>query len=170
MLKAVNLLSDIFFLGKLKRCKFRRVKGLCEGPDECWGVTFLERKGVVRIEMDPDDVCDDERDQGKRLSRIGTLLLGGVHAFQALYSCEICCSHHCRSQSFDALYGRTWHARAWISLAARVQRTAGFVLGVDVGLGICQSIMHEYRAQRLMLNDADWIKLTSLEPYELGRN
>ncbi|KAK4540062.1 hypothetical protein LTR36_009803 [Oleoguttula mirabilis] len=168
MRQVIGLISKIFFLGKLKRCKFRWDEGLVH-PSPAVGITDLLAKGVVSIRMDPSDYHEADETDDVVTSHIGTLLHECAHAFIKLYTCGLLCDHAVCKQSHAKIEGHTGHAQAWLLLACRLERTARIVLGLDVRLGICQSLRLEFLDTRYVPSSEVWWQMTDVYVGEIDR-
>ncbi|KAK5122926.1 hypothetical protein LTR85_003491 [Meristemomyces frigidus] len=148
MLEAIGILSKIFFMNKLGRCKFEWIEDLVDEGFPLQGLTSISNAWVPLIEMDPNDhhVADDT--DSVITSHIGTLL---------------------HEDAYDAVVGQDGHAKAWLHLATRVQRTARLVLGLEVKLGICDGIFLEFQLARFVPTGAEWARMTYIDGDELLR-
>ena len=164
MRRAIGILGKIFFLGRLRRCTFAWNQELYGGRIVGFTVPGLTS---AHIEMNPEDLHEMDGTADAVTSYIGTLLHECVHAFIEVYTCGDRCRRLSCIEAHDFHVGKTGHALAWTLLAARVQRTARIVLGLEVKLGVCDGISREYESQQFMIQHYHWCQLNGIDATEL---
>ncbi|KAI7241701.1 hypothetical protein KC330_g480 [Hortaea werneckii] len=166
MRRAIGILGKIFFLGRLRRCTFAWNQELYGS-----GIMGFTDPGLTsaHIEMNPEDLHDTDGTKDAVTSHIGTLLHECVHAFIEDYTCGDRCRRLSCAEGHDFHIGKTGHALAWTLLAARVQRTARIVLGLEVKLGVCDGISCECESHQFMLQHSHWCRLNGIDATELKK-
>lgn len=136
MERLINIMSELFFLGKLNLVRFK------------WNPKMHAEKGLYgqcnrserysrawcRITMDPGDHHVELGDDSRLSSTLGTLLHECVHAFFRIYA-----------RTFTGrLYGKTGHGDAWYMAAYHVQAAARAHLRKGISLGVWDELVSEY--------------------------
>ena len=121
--KLLQMLSELFFLGKLRKVRFAWRKGLVQSM-VCLGYANWDEaeKTVAYI------TCDPDASWSQTDALLGIIMHECVHAFLMLYCCPSGCA------GCDKDWGATAHGRAWFCLSLNIQAVARGILGKDVRL------------------------------------
>lgn len=146
----IDLISDVFFLGKLDHTSFEwvKMKGLaglaCTDPDHCSTIT-----------MDMNYWYSKYSSEARQAAVLGALFHECAHVFIHTYSCKHHQDPNNVGESCVKARGESGHGSAWVQLTSHLQARAIELLRMDINIEIEEGIDHEYEVSGQTLRAED---------------
>lgn len=160
MTELIQIISDMFFFGKLSRCRFEWHESLFipQQGQKALGLCYSQARysrDWCTIQMDATDQHLQNRLKSHFTAIMGVLLHECVHALFQIYSCwNVCRSQECSKTHRRAL-GKTGHGEAWFIVASHVEALARKYILQSVRVLIPITLCHEWRESGLIaVNEA----------------
>lgn len=158
MTEVIQIISDLFFFGKLSRCRFEWHESLYDAHtgQQSLGLCCPRARysrDLFVIKMESTDTHLLEGSKSHFTAFMGTLLHECLHGFLEVYSCEKVCRSRACIRSNRRAIGVTGHGEAWQIIASHVEALTRRYLLKSVRIGIPIALSFECEESGLIAVD-----------------